>query len=124
MFKRLIAVILSLLLVLGGMGKPAYAYSEAIPLMNIQGSNTGSLVAISSEVVQEAITLEVIKAGVSFFTVYGICFGANALATSVFPGAIALMPYCAAIGATFTGGVAVGKTPVKLVVRKAFNMAM
>ena len=38
MFKRLIAVILALVLVLGGMGKPAYAYSEVIPLMNIEGS--------------------------------------------------------------------------------------
>ena len=123
MFKRLIAVILALVLVLGGMGKPAYAYSEVIPLMNFEGSNTGSLVAMSSPVVEEAITIEAIKAAVSFLTVVGICVGADTLAASVFPPAAALLPYCPGVGGAFAGGVAVGGTPVKEVVKTVFNLA-
>ena len=127
MFKRLIAVILWLVLVLGGMGKPAYAYSEVIPLMNIEGSNTGSLVAMSSPVVEEAITNGVVKpaveATVAYFTVVAICMGADTLAASVFPPAAALLPYCPGVGGAFAGGVAVGGTPVKEVVKTVFNLA-
>ena len=127
MFKRLIAVVLTLVLVLGGMGKPAYAYSEVIPLMNIEGSKTGSLVAISSAVVEEVITNEVVKpaveATVAFVTVVAICVGADTLATSVFPPAAALLPYCPGVGGAFAGGVAVGETPVKGIVKTVFNLA-
>lgn len=127
MFKRLIAVILALVVVLGGMGKPAYAYSEAIPLMNIQGSNTGSLVAISSPVVEEVVTDMLVKpaveATVAYFTVVAICMGADGLAASFFPPAAILAPYCAGVGGAFAGGVAVGETPVKVVVKTVFNIA-
>ena len=127
MFKRLIAVILALVLVLGCMEKPAYAYSEVIPLMNLEGSNTGSLVAISSAVVEEAITNELVKpaveAAVAYFTVVAIGLGADTLAASVFPPAAALFPYCSGVGGAFAGGVAVGETPVKGVVKSVFNLA-
>ncbi|UNU25847.1 hypothetical protein [Microcoleus vaginatus] len=127
MFKRLIAVILALVLVLGCMEKPAYAYSEVIPLMNLEGSNTGSLVAISSAVVEEAITNELVKpaveAAVAYVTVVAICMGADSLAASVFPPAAALLPYCPGVGGAFAGGVAVGETPVKGVVKSVLNLA-
>ncbi len=84
MFKRLIAVILTLFLVLGGMGKPAYAYSEVIPLMNLAGSNTGSLFAMSSpsqdsglEVITDVVKPDTVKL-VTFGTAIGICMAADA----------------------------------------------
>ena len=127
MFKRLIAVILALVLVLGCMEKPAYAYSEVIPLMNLEGSNTGSLVAISSAVVEEAITNELVKPAVEttvvFFTVVAICITLDTLASSIFPPAAALLPYCPSAGGALAGGVAVGQTPVKEVVKTVFNLA-
>jgi len=124
MFKRLIAVILTLFLVLGGMGKPAYAYSEVIPLMNLAGSNTGSLFAMSSpsqdsglDVITDVVkpvTVQLVTLG----TAIGICMAADAAASTVFPPAAALMPYCAAIGGAFSGGVAVEKTVFKGVLVK------
>lgn len=127
MFKRLIAVIVTLFLVFGGMGKPAYAYSEVIPLMNLEVANTGSLVAISSPVVEEVVTDMLVKpaveATVAYFTVVAICMGADGLASSFFPPAAILAPYCAGVGGAFAGGVAVGETPVKGVVKTVFSMA-
>ncbi len=124
MFKSLIAVILTLFLVLGGMGKPAYAYSEVIPLMNLAGSNTGSLFAMSSpsqdsglDVITEyvkPVTVELLTLG----TVVGICMAADAAASTFFAPAIALMPYCYGVGGAFAGGVAVEKTVFKGVLVK------
>ena len=95
--------------------------------LTAQSSNTGNLVAISSVVVEEAITNGVVKPGVeatvAYFTVVAICMGADTLATSVFPPAAALLPYCHGVAGAFAGGVTVGETPVKRVVKSVFNLA-
>lgn len=126
MFKRLIAVILTLVLTLGSMGQPAYAYSEVIPLTNLEVSNTGSLVGMTlpvEEVITDMLVKPAVEATVAYFTVVAICLGADGLATSFFPPAAILAPYCAGVAGTFAGGVAVGETPVKGVVKTVFNMA-
>ncbi len=127
MFKSLIAVMLTLFLVLGGMGKPAYAYSEVIPLMNLAGSNTGSLFAMSSpsqnsgldviEDVVKPVTVQLVTVG----TFIGICMAADAAASTVFPPAVALMPYCAPVVGAFTGGAVVEKTVFKGVLVKTIT---
>lgn len=120
MFKRLVAVILTLVVVLGGMGKPAYAYSGEILLMNLEGSNTGRLSEMSFPNAESAsdefikwVVKPAVEAVVGFGAVATVCIAADAAASVVFPPAAALLPYCPAIGGAFGGGVAVGETALK-----------
>jgi uncharacterized secreted protein with C-terminal beta-propeller domain len=111
MFKRLIAIILSLVVVFGGMANPAYAYSE--------GSNTGSLVTMSSASQDNEfdamtdIVKPLIQGAATFGGMVGVCIAADAAAATVFPPAIAIMQYCPVFTGVFTGGVAFEKTVFK-----------
>jgi len=127
MFKSLIAIILSIVVVFGGMANPAYAYSEA--------SNNGSIVGMSSAsqdnefdamtdivkpLVQGASNFGIIAAdaAATFAGVAGVCIAADAAAATIFPPALAFMPYCQAATGVFTGGVAFERTVVKKLTMK------
>lgn len=111
MVKRLIAVILSLVLVFGGLANPAYAYSEA--------SNTDSLAVMSSARQDNEfdamtdIVKPLVQGAAAFGGMVGVCIAADAAAATFFPPAIAIMPYCPAFTGVFTGGVAFERTVVK-----------
>ena len=113
MFKRLVAVILTLVVVLGAMGKPAYAYSGEILLMNLEGSNTGKLSEMSFPNAESALDTfknwflkPAVEGVVGFGAGVAVCIAADAAASAIFPPAAVLLPYCPAVGGAFGGGVA------------------
>ncbi|MEG4009938.1 hypothetical protein QUA41_27645 [Microcoleus sp. Pol11C1] len=122
MFKPLIAVFFSLILLLGGMGKPAYASSGVLPLMNFEGGKTGVVLEVGSPALEEFLTNSLVKksveSAVTFGTVVVICFTANTVATTVFPPAAVILPYCPAVG-----GFALKEAPINGFVKEIFKFA-
>jgi len=113
MFKSLIAVILTLVLVFGGVGKPAYALSEGIDTIS-------SNAMMNSTELQEFVVIKATETGVAFFTLAAICLTINGLATTVFPPASALLPFClVGGGATAAAGSFVSK-PVTEIAKSTF----
>lgn len=110
MFKPLIAFILALVLVLGAVGKPAYAYSDVKD--DYSDLKKGVTVFITDNVIKPAVQETVV-----IITGVAICAGA----TSVYPPAGAILPNCPAVGKAVASGVK--KLPVRQVMRTALNYA-
>jgi hypothetical protein len=114
MFKPLIAFILALFLVLGTVGKPAYAYSDVKD--DYSDLKKGMTEFITDNVIKPAVQETVV-----IFTGAAICAGADTLATSVYPPAGALLTYCPGVGKAVASGVR--KVPIRQVMRTALNYA-
>jgi hypothetical protein len=115
MFKRFIALILSVTLMLGSIVQPAYASS-----FNTVGSNNGLINNntynyYGDKTLRESILDTVDETGKAFLkglaeglggwtAVVAVCMAADAAASTVFPPAAALLPYCPAIGVAAGGG--------------------
>jgi hypothetical protein len=122
MFKRLMAVILTLVLFLGGMGKPAYANNGIIPAINYEGGKTGIVLEVGSPALDEFLKNSIVKRSVESVVEFGsviiICFAANTAATTIFPPAAVILPYCPAVGS-----LALKKAPINGFVKDMFKFA-
>lgn len=114
MFKPLIAVILALVLVLGGMGKPVYAYSDVKE--GYSDVKEGITKVLTNEYVKP-----VVQDTLTMLTGVAICVGADTLAASVFPPAGVILPYCPTVGGAVARGAR--EVPVRQVVKTAFSLA-
>jgi hypothetical protein len=117
MFKRFIALILSVTLMLGSIVQPAYASS-----LNTVGSNNALINNNNTtynyyedKALQESILDTVGEIGKSalivslgtfggWAAVVAVCIAADTAASAVFPPAAALLPYCPAIAVAAAGG--------------------
>lgn len=115
MLRKLFALVLALVIAVVGTVKPAYAVSDSSSLLN--SYNTDFLAAITNEVVKDEIVKVAVDAAVNgtvtIAVTLAVCYGADALATSVFPPAAALAPFCPVLaggtGAVVGTGTAVGE---------------
>jgi len=117
MFKRFIALILSVTLMLGSIVQPAYASS-----LNTVGSNNAlinnnnttynyygdktlqeSILDTVGEIGKSALIVSLGTLG-GWTAVVAVCIAADTAASTVFPPAIALLPYCPGIGVAGAGG--------------------
>jgi hypothetical protein len=117
MFKRFIALILSVTLMLGSIVQPAYASS-----LNTVGSNNAlinnnnttynyygdktlqeSILDTVGEIGKSALIVSLGGLG-SWAAIVAVCIAADTAASAVFPPAAALSPYCPAIATAAAGG--------------------
>lgn len=107
MVRKLFSLLLALVIVVVGTVKPAYAVSDSSSLLN--SYSTDFLAAITSEDLMDEAAKTAVDVVVTTGTWIAICYGADALATSVFPPAAAVAPFCPVIA----GGTATAVGAVK-----------